>query len=155
MSTWNWIARMLAVPVSTATASCILFLAPSLFAAEMPLHGALSATLVFLIVGAIIGLIVGCPLVCLIDGMFARWRFRYLIFGAVGAVVGWLLMEGAFAGGAWDAVWTNPTFWMDWAPRRALFFSIIGVMSGLFYMALVKLIDRVIPRDPRTSNAAQ
>ncbi|MGN7839319.1 hypothetical protein [Stenotrophomonas sp. 22385] len=147
MSTWNWAARMIAVPLSTAVAGSVVFLAPSLHAGNVPLDDALRVLPLFAIIGAVIGLIVGCPLVCLIDGMFERWRLRYLIFGAVGAVLGWLLMEGAFASGSWDAIWSSRTFWMTWAPRRILVFSIIGLMSGLLYMGLVSLIDHAIPRE--------
>ncbi len=147
MSTWNWAARMIAVPVSTAVAGSVVFLALWLHAANIPLDDAFKALPLFLIIGAVIGLIVGCPLVCLIDGMFERWRFRHVIFGAVGAVLGWLLMEGAFASGAWDAIWTSRTFWMTWAPRRIAVFSIIGLLSGLLYMGMVSLIDRAIPRE--------
>lgn len=147
MSTWNWAARMIAVPLSTAVAGSVFFLVPSLYAKKIPLHGALEVLPFLLLVGAVLGLIVGCPLVCLIDGMFERWRPRYLVFGALGAVLGWLLMEGAFASGSWDAIWSSRTFWVSWAPKRMLLFSIIGLMSGLLYMALVWLIDRAIPRE--------
>lgn len=149
MSAWNLPARMLAVPLSTAVASCMFFLIPVMSSSGTSVHGALPVLGIFLIIGAIIGLIVGCPLVLLVDGIFPRWRLRYIVFGAAGALVGWLVLDGGFARGAWEAIWSNPNFWVDWAPRRLILFSLIGVMSGLLYTAFVRFIDRAIPRDTR------
>lgn len=84
MSAWNLPARMLAVPLSTAVASCMFFVIPVMSSSGTSVHGALPVLGIFLIIGAIIGLIVGCPLVLLVDGIFPQmapqvhcfWRGR-------------------------------------------------------------------------------
>jgi len=146
---WNWIARMIAVPLVVAIVGIIVFVAPSLYGGGFSIRAMKSAMPLFAIVGAVMGLVVGCPLVYLIDALFARWRFRYLVFGVLGGVVGWLLLEGAFFTGSWGAIWTNSSFWKDWAPIRFIVFSMTGLLSGLFYWLLVSVIDKFIPSNRR------
>lgn len=109
------------MPLSAAVAGTLNFLSSGALVGGHSLDGAMKTAPVFLAVGAVIGAIVGCPLVCLLEDLLWRIRGKHVAAGAVGAVLGWLLLEGAFAGAT-------------------------DVLSGSLYTLLVILIGRVIPR---------
>lgn len=147
MVAWNWFARMAAVPVCTAIVGCLVFLLPSIYAGVVPLGDALAVGVAFAAVGAVLGVILGCPLVLLLDDALWKITARYVVAGTLGGIIGWLLLEGAFAGGAWKAIWTNPDFWLQWAPRRLLVFAGIGAASGTLYTLMVHVIECLLPRE--------
>ncbi|WP_237707447.1 hypothetical protein, partial [Xanthomonas oryzae] len=59
-----------------------------------------------------------------------------------GALFGWLLLEGAFAKNAWNAIWTSSIFWLKYAPGKVFAYSSIGLLSGLIYTVVVHLINK-------------
>ncbi|MER0783928.1 hypothetical protein AAA534_14470 [Pseudomonas aeruginosa] len=98
--------------------------------------------LIFFTIGAVISLIVGVPLLLLLEWRFHRYRLRYVVGGLVCSLLGWLIFEGAFFPGAWEKIWTSSFFWNQWAPRRAAVFSVIGLCAGTAYTIATVLIDK-------------
>jgi len=91
-------------------------------------------------------MIVGWPLLALLEWKFHRYRLRYVFGGWVCSLLAWLLMDGAFFSGAWFKIWTSTYFWTKWAPQRIVFFSLLGLVAGAFYTAIVRLMQKVSHR---------
>ncbi|MBN0564848.1 hypothetical protein JTM29_24730 [Pseudomonas aeruginosa] len=83
--------------------------------------------LIFFTIGAVISLIVGVPLLLLLEWRFHRYRLRYVVGGLVCSLLGWLIFEGAFFPGAWEKIWTSSFFW------NPAFFKVV-VASTVFFM---------------------
>jgi len=99
----------------------------------------------FFVVGFVLTMLVGWPLLALLEWKFHRCRLRYVIGGLVCSLLAWLLMDGAFFPGAWEKIWTSSYFWTEWAPRRMGFFSLLGLGAGALYTFIVAAIDRKFP----------
>ncbi len=106
---------------------------------------------VFFIAGAVLTMLLGWPLIALLEWRFHSYRLRYVFGGLVCALLTWIFIEGAFFSGAWEKIWTSSHFWSKRAPRGVPFFSLVGLGAGLAYTAIVALINRRFPQgDNRT-----
>ncbi|WP_225145795.1 hypothetical protein, partial [Bradyrhizobium sp. BRP20] len=95
-------------------------------------------------IAAVLGLIFGVPGVMLVDKFLPRFKARYVVAAPICALLAWLAFEGAFSPGAWIKVWTSPSFWFGWAPRRAGIMLFIGLAVGAFYMLIWPRIGRMM-----------
>ncbi|QBG97663.1 hypothetical protein EYC55_22960 [Xanthomonas oryzae] len=141
MTEINRILRLGAVPLSSGIASVIFFSRPisSVYSDFAVIFGG------FGLIGAIIGFLIGCPIVLLVDWRWSRFKCRYVVAAVFGALFGWLLLEGAFAKNAWKVIWTSAYFWLEYAPRRISTYSFIGLLSGLIYTFIVNFINKFYP----------
>jgi hypothetical protein len=96
-------------------------------------------------IGVIVSSLIGWPATALIEWKLPKYRLRYVVAGVACALIGWLLLGGAFGENAWEEIWMNSHFWLR-APRSALFFGLIGLLTGTIYTALFLLIDKFIPQ---------
>lgn len=95
-------------------------------------------------IAAVLGLIFGVPGVMLVDKFLPRFKARYVVAAPICALLAWLAFEGGFSPGAWIKVWTSPSFWFGWAPRRAGIMLFIGLAVGAFYMLIWPRIGRMM-----------
>ncbi|WP_207306977.1 hypothetical protein [Xanthomonas oryzae] len=141
----NGLLRMIAVPACAGISSACFFLIP-LIGSDYPYDGGrLGALVFFAIFGGMMGFIVGCPIILFVDWKWRQYRFRYVVSALLGAILGWLLLDGAFAKNAWINIWSSKYFWFEVAPKRLLGYSIIGLASGLLYTGVVAAINRFVP----------
>jgi len=99
----------------------------------------------FFVMGFVLTMIVGWPLLALLEWKFHRCRLRYIFGGVLCALLTWLFMEGAFFSGGWENVWSNASFWNKWAPRWLVFYSLLGLGAGALYTAIVAAINWKFP----------
>ncbi|MGS7843886.1 MULTISPECIES: hypothetical protein [Stenotrophomonas] len=95
-------------------------------------------------IAAVLGLIFGVPGVMLVDRFLPRFKARHVVAAPICALLAWLAFEGAFSPGAWSMVWTSPSFWFEWAPRRAGVMLFIGLAVGACYMLIWPRIGRLM-----------
>ncbi|MEC5080669.1 hypothetical protein [Xanthomonas oryzae] len=138
--------KMIFVTIASSISSAFIFGLISIFFDEKLIAIDIFNFMFFgALISAIVGSIVGCPLVIVVDWKWSNFRSRYVVSAVVGAILGWLLLEGAFAKGAWNNLWTDSYFWHKLAPRRVMLFSAIGLLSGLLYTGFICLLDRLMP----------
>ncbi|QBG93735.1 hypothetical protein EYR26_22440 [Xanthomonas oryzae] len=141
-----FLLKMIFVPISSGIVTASIFFAIFIEGGDkFNGNGVIGAIILAGLISSIVGSLVGCPVVIMVDWKLSRFRSRYVVSAVVGAILGWLLLEGAFAEGAWKKIWTNSYFWQEWAPRRIVFFSAIGLLSGLLYTGFICLLDRLMP----------
>jgi len=87
-------------------------------------------------------MLVGWPLLALLEWKFHRCKLRYVVGGIICALLSWLFMQGAFFPGAWNNVWTSKHFWV---PRLIFIYSLTGFGAGVFYTAIVAVINWKFP----------
>ncbi|MBN6152549.1 hypothetical protein JR065_19630 [Xanthomonas sp. AmX2] len=145
MKGMNGLLRLAAVPVSSGISAALFFMVPYMWGSGTFGEASLGGIFLLSAIAVIMGFIVGCPIVLLVDWKWSRYQYRYVIAAVFSALGGWLLLEGAFAKNAWNVIWTSTYFWSELAPRRILIFSAIGLLSGLIYTALVLLINGFVP----------
>lgn len=148
MSQESLVHKVVAAPLCSGVATSIVFALSSILAGR-ELSSVLSIAPLFFVIGAVMGGICGVPLVLLLEWKASSWRLRYFFMGPVCALCGWLLFEGAFAGGAWQKVWSSSSFWLEWAPRRVLVFSLIGLLAALLFTASISLVTHFRTRGSR------
>ncbi|QBH02356.1 hypothetical protein [Xanthomonas oryzae] len=142
--------KMILVPISSCIVAAAIFFAIFIRSSDkLNNSGVVGAIILAGLISAIVGSLVGCPVVIIVDWKWSRFRSRYVVSAVVGAILGWLFLEGAFAEGAWKKIWTSSYFWHEWAPRRIVFFSAIGLLSGLLYTGFIFLLDRFMPGNAR------
>ncbi|WP_183032230.1 hypothetical protein [Cupriavidus sp. UME77] len=143
MTSRNRIFRFLALPICGGVTLPLPFIVYS-----MAKEGAfeLGGALLFFLIGTVLAAVVGWPLLVLIEWRFSQYRFRYIIGGLVCALLAWIFLEGAFYTGAWEKIWTNPKFWHEWAPRRIVLFSSVGLGAGVLYSGIVAIINKKVSK---------
>ena len=77
----------------------------------------------------------------LVDWKLSNFKCRYILGAIFGAILGWLLLEGAFARNAWNSIWASSIFWFKYAPGKIFAYSSMGLLSGLIYTAFVHLMN--------------
>lgn len=85
------------------------------------------------LVAAVLGAFLGLPAIIIVDKLLPDLRFRHIIVAPFCSVLGWLVIEGAFAREGWHRIWTSGSFWIDWAPRRVAVAILIGLLTGIIY----------------------
>ncbi|QBG89848.1 hypothetical protein EYC54_22280 [Xanthomonas oryzae] len=148
MNKINKILRLCAVPLSSGVASVVFFMTPMLWVKDKYYHGfhdIIGFSIFFGLIGAFFGVLVGCPIVLLVDWKLSRSKYRYIFSAMLGALLGWLLLEGAFARNAWNSIWASSIFWFKYAPGKIFAYSSIGLLSGLIYTAFVHLVNKSYP----------
>jgi len=140
----NRALRFLALPLCGGSSVAIGFCVVGMFPMEMTAEN-IGGIFLFFIIGSILTMIVGWPLLALLEWQFHRYRLRYVLGGLVCSLLAWLLVDGAFFSGAWKKIWTSSYFWTEWAPRRMVFFSLLGLGAGALYTFIVAAIDRKFP----------
>jgi len=140
----NGILKFLALPVCGGISLVIAF-----WSISPPEHVVeIGFVVAFFMLGLILTMAVGWPLLALLEWKFHHYRLRYVFGGLVCSLLAWLIIDGAFFPGAWQKIWTSIYFWTEWAPRRMFFFSLLGLGAGTFYTGMVAAINRKFP--PKT-----
>lgn len=134
------IVKLLALPLSCGIASVLLFASFGVLSGKE--LGSFNAMPLFFVIGAIFGGVAGLPIVLLVDWKLSSWRYRYIVLGPLSALFAWLIFEGAFGQGAWQKLWVNPYFWMEWAPRRVIIYMTIGLLSATIFTGIVSVVGR-------------
>jgi len=143
----NRTLRFLALPLCGGSSLSIGVFVVAVFNMEITADH-IGGIFLFFIIGSILTMIVGWPLLALLEWKFHCCRLRYVLGGLVCSLLAWLLIDGAFFPGAWEEIWTSSYFWTEWAPRRMVFFSLLGLGAGAFYTGIVAAINRKFP--PKT-----
>lgn len=125
-------SKLVSVVLASALSAIILVGLPLGMAVGTVVEGAIFASLA-VVVGVVLGALIGFPAVLMIDKLFPRSRHRHVLLAPVCAVLAWLVIEGAFARGAWHQIWTSSSFWSDWAPRRMAAAIVLGLVAGGLY----------------------
>ncbi|HDS1663207.1 TPA: hypothetical protein QEL40_001913 [Stenotrophomonas maltophilia] len=136
-------AKIVSVIASSALGGALFIRIPLSYRIGSLSQAAIFASLVCAI-AAVLGLIFGVPGVMLVDKFLPRLKARHVVAAPVCALLAWLAFEGAFSPGAWIKVWTSPSFWLEWAPRRAGIMLFIGLAAGAFYMLIWPRIGRMM-----------
>jgi len=106
----------------------------------------LGATFIgLLFVGGLLSMMLGWPLLIVLERWFQKYRLRYVVGGWSCALLAWLFIEGAFFPGAWSVIWNRQSFWVEFAPRRIFIFSVVGLLCGAIYTGAVCLINKKFP----------
>jgi len=140
----NRILRFAALPICGGAALFIAFGVVGIFNGILSIKR-VGALFFFFALGFILTMNVGWPLLAILEWGFRRYRLRYVFGGIACALLTWLLLDGAFFPSAWKKIWTSAYFWTEWAPRRIIFFSLIGLSGGVLYTAIVAAINRKFP----------
>jgi len=102
---------------------------------------------IFFVIGSVFGGLVGLPVVLLVDWKLSNWRYRYIVIGPFCALAAWLVLEGAFGRGAWEQIWVNQYFWLDWAPKRVVGYMTIGLLSAVIFTGFANGLSRLLRVD--------
>jgi len=141
----NLFLKFISLPICGGVGTSVGFLMVSLILFKKVTLHVLVGFMVFSYLGAILSMIIGWPLYAIVEWGFHKYKYRYIWSGWVCALLAWLLVEGAFFRGGWLSVWTNKSFWLDWAPSRIFVFSVIGLTCGVIYTGAVWLINKKYP----------
>jgi len=141
----NGILRFLALPICGGSSVVVVF--GCMVSPEKYLEAGF--VIAFFLLGFALTMIVGWPLLALLEWKFSRYRLRYIFGGLVCSLLAWLLMEGAFFPGAWEQIWAKKSFWKEWVPRRIFLYSAIGLSAGSFYTFIVAIINKKFPPKAR------
>lgn len=126
------LSKILAVALSAGIAGALLIGVPFSVAAGTALETVCFSSIIG-IVAAAVGVILGFPAILTADAFFPHAKLRHVALGAVCSVLAWLVVEGAFARGAWNNIWASNSFWLKWAPKRVAAFLVIGLVAGVLY----------------------
>ncbi|WP_363800463.1 hypothetical protein ABU614_10205 [Lysobacter firmicutimachus] len=100
---------------------------------------------VFFLIGAVLSVLVGLPLVLFIDRFFSVYRARYIVGGIVCSFLILIILDGPIRPQHWH-LWGGLEFW----GRRAvllkvfIFLSIVAT-AGAVYSGLVLVINKFMP----------
>jgi len=91
----NRILRFTTLPICGGLALVITFGGVGAFSGALTIEraGALSF---FFVIGTILTMIVGWPLLALLEWKFHRYKLRYVVGGIICALLSWLFIQGAF-----------------------------------------------------------
>ncbi|WP_133125714.1 hypothetical protein [Xanthomonas prunicola] len=145
MKGMNGFLRLLSVPICAGFGTGIFFLLASIIYQNYTKTNAFESIVFFGIFGGIMGAVVGCPMIILVEWKGSRLPFKYVLSAIFCAIFGWLLIDGAFAKGALINIWGSSHFWLELAPRRFFLYSLIGLISGLLYTLFVLAINKLFP----------
>jgi len=139
------LSKILAVALSAGIAGALLIGAPLGVTAGTALESIYFSSIIG-IVAAVFGVILGFPAILTADAFFPHAKLRHVALGAVCAVLAWLVVEGAFARGAWNNIWASGSFWLNWAPKRVAAFVVIGLVGGVLYTLIWPRLLRALAR---------
>lgn len=139
------LSKILAVALSAGITGALLIGVPFSVTAGTALETVYFSSIIG-IVAAVFGVILGFPAILAADAFFPHAKRRHVALGAVCAVLAWLVVEGAFARGAWNNIWASSSFWLNWAPKRVAAFVIIGLVAGVLYMLIWPRLLRALTR---------
>jgi uncharacterized integral membrane protein len=98
----------------------------------------------FFVLGASICLVFGTPFMLMLDKYFSRFRIRYMVGGAIAALIAWLIMEGQ----------SSHTPFLALAPGRwnwpfSIIFMGTGFATGALFTLLLSAFDHCKKRRKR------
>lgn len=129
------LSKLLAVALSAGICGLLLIGLPLSVNAGTALQTVIFSSIIGMAAAAF-GVVLGFPAILIVDALLPHAKFRHLALGAFCAVLAWLVVEGAFARGAWNNIWASSNFWLEHAPRRLAAFAIIGLLAGLLYAVI-------------------
>jgi hypothetical protein len=139
----NWYLRILALPFTGGFILSVTLVLPFLISTG---HWGREWKGLFgmFFLGAFLSAIVGWPLLAIIQCLFSKFRFRYVVGGIVCSIGIWILLDGPIFPKDWYR-WAEADFWLAYAPRRVAIFACFGLITGAVYTAAVALINRWVP----------